>query len=176
MRAKEVATIYDTLPPEEALRILEPLAEAGHSVAQLYVGHLYDEASPRRRSAEALAWYRQAAAAGCVAATHSLASFLYYGFGGEQDLAQALVLLRDCAAAGYIPSQLALGRHLIAVPGAKEEALYWLNLVQQRGAHDSPAVRSLRPAAHALVRPQTPETTAPMRGPSAPNAEQPRRP
>jgi TPR repeat protein len=117
--------IYHDLPPEEAMEQLQELARKGDHEAEFYLGHLADESSPRDPFG-ALLWYKKAADGGLLEAKHWIASFTYYGMGTHQDVAAAVRLLNECAAAGLDASQWKLGQHLLQFPESRIEALHWL--------------------------------------------------
>jgi TPR repeat protein len=124
--------IYFDLEPELAnLKLLE-LAAAGNHDAEFYLGHIADEASPPDAE-EALTWYKKAAEGGHLEAKHWFASFLYHGMGADQDLNAAVLMFRECAAAGLDASQWKLGQHLLQFPEARTEALEWLKLASVQG-------------------------------------------
>lgn len=62
--------IYYDLLPEEAMDQLQALASKGDHEAELYLGHLMDESSPRDPFG-ALFWYKKAAEGGLLEAKHS---------------------------------------------------------------------------------------------------------
>jgi TPR repeat protein len=127
--------IYDDEPPEEAGRLLLPLAESGSAEAQFYPGHLADEESPRQPET-ALRWYRKAAAGGLLEAKHWVASFLYHGMGVAQDVPAAIALFREAAASEDAASQWKLGEHLLHSPTSRAEGILWL---QRSAAQGHPA-------------------------------------
>jgi uncharacterized protein len=129
---EQIEAIYDDEDPARASELLAPVAEAGDAIAQFYMGHLCEEASPPNREA-AIAWYRKASDGGYVEGTHYLASFTYFGFGTTQDIDEALRLFRVAAEAGLDASQWKLGQHLMNQPGGREEAIGWLNRAASQG-------------------------------------------
>jgi TPR repeat protein len=129
---EQIESIYDDEEPSHAWEILAPVAEGGNAVAQFYLGHLCDEASPPNREA-ALEWYRKASDGGFLEGTHYLASFIYFGFGTAQDTEEALRLFRIAAEAGLDSSQWKLGQHLLGEPSRREEAIGWLTPAANQG-------------------------------------------
>jgi len=124
--------IYYDLDAAEARERLLALALAGDHQAEFYLGHLADEESPRDQ-AGALDWYRKSAAGGFLEAKHWVASFMYHGMGTVQDVAGAVDLLRECAAAGLDSSCWKLGQHLLQFPESRDEAIRWLKLAATKG-------------------------------------------
>lgn len=124
--------IYNDLDPAEAREQLFALALAGDHQAEFYLGHLADEESPRDQ-AGALGWYRKSAAGGFLEARHWVASFMYHGMGTGQDVAGAVDLLRQCAAAGLDASCWKLGQHLLQFSESRDEAIRWLKLAASKG-------------------------------------------
>lgn len=132
MTPKQIEAIYDNEEPSRAWEMLYSIAEGGDAVAQFYLGHLCDEASPPNREA-AIEWYRKSSDGGYVDGTHYLASFIYFGFGTPQDIEEALRLFRIAAEAGLDASQWKLGQHLLGESSRREEALGWLTRAASQG-------------------------------------------
>lgn len=117
--------IYYDLLPVEAMDQLQALARKGDHEAELYLGHLMDESSPRDPFG-ALFWYKKAAEGGLLEAKHWVASFTFHGMGTNQDVAAAVRLLHECAEAGLDAAQWKLGQHLLQFSESRIEALHWL--------------------------------------------------
>ena len=118
-----------------AERWLTKSAEAGNSSAQYILAQLLE--SPRRGSgnrvgdapasmAEAIKWYRRAAANGILDAQYELADCHFWGNGLEQDEAAGLELMRATADAGFPRAQLRLAE------------LYARGIGEPRNANDTP--------------------------------------
>jgi uncharacterized protein len=86
----EIEAIFEDSSPEEAMRLLSPLAEGGHPVAQFYVGELHGlgDGVPRDEAA-ALHWYLKSAASGYARAHHYIGVCYKIGMGCEPDAALA---------------------------------------------------------------------------------------
>ena len=144
MTPEQIESIYDSEEPSRAWKMLLPIAEGGDAIAQFYLGHLCDEASPPNQEA-AIEWYRKSSDGGYVDGTHYLASFNYFGFGTAQDIEEALRLFRIAAEVGLDASQWKLGQHLLSESGRQEEALDWLTSAASQG---HPAAIELLAEAH----------------------------
>ncbi len=131
MTNDEIENLYWTEEPTIAQKVLTPLAEAGNTEAQFYLGHLCDGESPRDQIS-ALKWYKRASDAGHVEATHYLASFIYHGFGAEKNVEEAVRLFRQAALAGSDASQWKLGQHLLQ-EAHRSEAIEWLKMAAAQG-------------------------------------------
>jgi TPR repeat protein len=87
-----------------ALRIFQPLAEAGAARAQVALGLLYEDGQGVGRDyGQAVYWYRKAADQGDATGEHGLAILILYenGRGVPQDDAKAVSLYRNAAEQGY---------------------------------------------------------------------------
>jgi len=95
---------------EKALQILKPLAESGHSQAQVTIGIIFDNgygvtASPE----EAFKWYKMAADQGIPIVQHQVAFKYLHGMGVEQSYQEAAKWWELAANAGLADSQFNLG-------------------------------------------------------------------
>jgi TPR repeat protein len=121
-----------------ALEFWTHAAEAGHAKAQYQLAHLYgsDRLGPRDQAA-ALAYARQAAAAGFEPAAHYVGMSLLYGWGGiDKQPAEAEPFLRRAVAADIGRARADLGVLLLdragegrdaAASQARQEGLSLLN-------------------------------------------------
>ena len=99
----------------EAIRLLEPVAQAGDSDAQYLLASVYDEeAVGPNGHFLAVAWYRQAAIHGHPEAQFALGVAYRLGQGVHPDAQQALIWWRAAALQGNVPAQVMLG-YLYAV-------------------------------------------------------------
>ena len=120
-----------------ALKELLPLARQGNSLAQSYVGFLYENGKGVQQDyAEAIRWYRLAAGHGVIAAQHNLASMYDTGKGVPQDYTKAIRWYRLAAEQGYADAQLKLGNRYFGGQGVPEDyrvAARWVRLAAERG-------------------------------------------
>lgn len=95
---------------ERALEILKPLAEEGHSQAQITLGLMYDYGQGvEKDSAESIKWYRMAAEQGVPLVQHDIGVKYFQGQGVEQNYTEAAKWWEMSANAGIADSQFNLG-------------------------------------------------------------------
>ncbi len=93
-----------------ALRILKPLAESGHSQAQVTLGLMYDNGNGVKADpAEAFRWYMMAAEQGFPIVQHQVAFKYLHGQGVERSYQEAAKWWELAANAGLADSQFNLG-------------------------------------------------------------------
>jgi len=158
----------------EALRIWQPLADAGNKFAQFSLGSLYFEGAGVENSYEDSAkWFRLAAEQGYAPAQFNLGNAYKHGQGVGQDDAKAAQWWRKAAEQEFAPAQFNLGTQYYfgrGVPKDEDTAILWYRRAAENGhaqaqrlfsMTDSPASNvqaSSRPAATAS---QTETTPAP---------------
>lgn len=115
-----------------ALKVIEPLAEAGNADAQYDLGTMYSDGhGVPRDEHKAEAWWQKAAQQGQADAEFSLGFLLVYGAGEGEDAvladpAAGLPWLQKAAAQGHASAEYFLGYLYwsgIAVPADPEKAL-----------------------------------------------------
>ena len=103
-------TAYEAGDYKKALAILQPLAEAGDSQAQVTIGIMYDNGlGVASDPAEALKWYIRAAEQGIPEVQHDVGVKYFQGTGTDQDFAEAARWWEQSANAGLADSQFNLG-------------------------------------------------------------------
>lgn len=111
-------------------------AEGGHAVAQRILGQMYDKGNGVAEDpAEAVTWYRKAATTDAEA-RFLLSNALARGRGAVRNDAESVVLLREAAAAAYLPAQQELAYRLENGTGIKKdeaEAAVWYRRAAERG-------------------------------------------
>ncbi len=120
-----------------AIREMLPLAEAGDSTAQYYVGAMYESGLGVDQSYdEALKWYRGAAEQGLVMAQYHLGVIYETGQGIAKNHAEAVGWYVRAAQQGYSPAQSNLGSLYLRGGWGLEtnpsEALVWFSLAEDR--------------------------------------------
>ena len=128
-------------------RLLELARESsgrGSRYGQLTLGKLHCTGGGglRRDNAQALAFYRLAAAQGLDGAQYSLGGMYYHGYGVSQDYAEALRLYQLAAAQGYPQALYRVAEchergHGVAADAA--EAIRWYRRAQAAGHHGATA-------------------------------------
>jgi TPR repeat protein len=95
---------------ERALEILKPLAEEGHSQAQITLGLMYDYGhGVEKNSSESMKWYRMAAEQGVPLVQHDIGVKYFQGQSVEQNYIEAAKWWEMSAKAGIADSQFNLG-------------------------------------------------------------------
>jgi TPR repeat protein len=136
LRAAVVAAAVSTSPAvsasqtapdvEKALATARDRATAGDVVAQVSLGMILYYQTPD--TAQALDWFRRAAAQGHASAEHQMGQLYDFGFGVAQDDAQALAWYRKAAEHGSAAAARAIGdfyRKGRSVPADAAEAARW---------------------------------------------------
>ncbi|MEM7407823.1 MAG: tetratricopeptide repeat protein [Pseudomonadota bacterium] len=99
---------------DDAMKLWEPLAEAGDARAQFNLGVMHAEGRGTghsgRNMRKAAGWWRRAGAQGHTRALHNLALAHIGGVIGGQDYAQAVNYLEQAAKGGFANSQYTLGK------------------------------------------------------------------
>ncbi|HEY9079827.1 tetratricopeptide repeat protein [Magnetovibrio sp.] len=120
----------------EAMTILKPLAESGHSSAQLRVAYMYNEGlGVAKNRFDALDWYCRAAQSGRGAAINNIGYFHENGFVVARDLDKAIEWYRLGANLDNPFSQYQLGKFYLRgqyLPKDLEQAYLWLNLAHKQ--------------------------------------------
>lgn len=96
---------------DAAIKIVTPIAESGHGMAQYFLATLYEGGFGYRppKLGEARVWLERAAEGGLMLAQASLGDKYYDGRGLPQDYAQAMKWYKLSAAQGFAPPQNTLG-------------------------------------------------------------------
>jgi TPR repeat protein len=123
-----------------AARILEPYAERGDSVAQTYMGFMYETGrGVPQNYTMAAHWYRRAAEQGNDTAQYTLGLLYDKGFGVRRDLVEANKWLNLSAAAGTKDNREYRARMRDAVTtkmtrgqisAARQRAVHWYPLLE----------------------------------------------
>ena len=123
---------YNKGDPKTALKLWQPLAEAGNADAQVNIGvlHANGEGVPQSYP-EALGWYRKAADQGDVFALNNLGLMYMRGQGVAASDRMAVTLYRQAADRNFAPAQFNLATMYAQGRGGdrdKAEAYKWLML------------------------------------------------
>lgn len=129
---------YDRGAFEEAVRILQPLAEGGDARAQYGMGKIYETGGGRVSAdpGKAVSWYGKAAKQGVAAAQNNLALMYAEGRGVAQNKEQALVLWETAARGGHPQAQYNLGLMFYRGEGVERDsakAVTWFKLAADNG-------------------------------------------
>lgn len=129
---EEGIAAYNRGDPAAALKLWQPLAEAGNPDAQVNIGvlHANGEGVPQSYS-EALAWYRKAADQGDVFALNNLGLMYMRGQGIAASDRMAVQLYTRAAEKNFAPAQFNLATMFAQGRGTdkdKAEAYKWLTL------------------------------------------------
>jgi TPR repeat protein len=112
-------------------------ANAGSATAQRILGTMYDKGQGvAANPAEALSWYRRAAASNDAEAEFLLSQMFDVGRGTAQNQAESVVHLRLAASGGWLRAQQLLAYRLENGSGVKkseEEAAAWYRRAAERG-------------------------------------------
>ena len=94
-----------------AIKIVTPIAETGHGMAQYFLATLYEGGFGYKpaKLGEARVWLERAAEGGLMQAQASLGDKYYDGVGLPQDFAQAMKWYKLSAAQNFAPPQNTLG-------------------------------------------------------------------
>ena len=123
---------YNRGDVKTALKLWQPLADAGNADAQVNIGvlHANGEGVPQSYP-EALGWYRKAADQGDVYALNNLGLMYMRGQGVAASDRMAVTLYRQAADRNFAPAQFNLATMYAQGRGAdldKAEAYKWLTL------------------------------------------------
>lgn len=121
----------------EALRIWQPLGDAGNKFAQFSLGSLYFEgAGVEQNYAESAKWFQLAADQGYAPAQFNLGNAYKHGQGVEQDDVKAADWWRKAAEQEFAPAQFNLGTQYYfgrGVPKDEEIAIRWYRKAAENG-------------------------------------------
>jgi TPR repeat protein/serine/threonine protein kinase len=119
------------------LQLMRPLADAGNSRAQTYMGVLYDNGQGvPQDDAQAVAWYSKAADQGDARAQTHLGAAYEAGRGVARDLGQAIELYRKAADQQHVAAEYTLGKMYAAgrgVPQDYGQAAEWFRRAADQG-------------------------------------------
>ncbi|SEP38205.1 TPR repeat [Rhodospirillales bacterium URHD0017] len=120
-----------------ALQLVRPLADAGNSRAQTYLGIMYDNGQGvPQDDAQAVAWYRKAAGQGDPRAQTNLGAAYESGRGVARDLGQAIELYRKAADQQDVAAEYILGRMYATgrgIPQDYGQAAEWFRKAADHG-------------------------------------------
>ena len=123
---------------EKVFTELSFLAKENDSVAQYYLGNMYDEGKGKPKDlSEAVKWYRKSAEQGHTKAQYCLGVMYYYGHGILKDYAEAVRWYRKSADQGHISAQNRLGYSYETGKGVSKdyvEALKWYRKAVDQGS------------------------------------------
>lgn len=130
-----------------AVRLLEPLAQAGQALAQLRLGSLYYHGHGVRESdALALHWFQRAASQGLAEAQFQLGNMHAYGLApvaaGEDPQRLAAQWYFEAARQGHAEAQYGLGILFLTGSGVVQSVLQarvWIERAAQQGHADARA-------------------------------------
>ena len=130
-----------------AIRLLEPLAQQGHAVAQLRVGLLhYHGHGVRENDAQALKWFERAARQGLAEAQFHVGNMYAYGLadpGSNADPSRiAAQWYFEAARQGHAEAQYSLGIMFLTGTGVlqdADEAVRWIGKAAAQGHADAAA-------------------------------------
>jgi len=123
---------FDRASLETSLKVWRPLAEAGDTTAQAYVGEMYEKGlGVAPDYAEAAKWYRRAADKGNARAASNLGFLYEQGLGVKKDPAEAVSWYRR--ATGSTATPFAIEK----TPGASDPAATTKAAVDDRGGQKS---------------------------------------
>jgi uncharacterized protein len=130
-----------------AVRLLEPLAQAGNALAQLRLANLYYHGHGVRESdALALQWFQRAANQGLAEAQFQLGNMHAYGLapagGGEDPQRQAARWYFEAARQGHAQAQYSLGILFLTGSGVVQSvphARKWIGRAAAQGHADAKA-------------------------------------
>ncbi len=128
-----------------AVRLLEPLAQAGHAQAQLHLGTLYYHGHGVRESdALALQWFERAARQGLAEAQFQAGNMHAYGLAAVPADTDALRLAAqwyfEAARQGHADAQYSLGILFLTGSGvtqSEKEAQKWIGRAAAQGHADA---------------------------------------
>ena len=127
----------DTPSAAQEVADLRDRAKAGDATAQYNLGLRYDDGlGVPLDDAEAVIWYRLAAAQGHATAQYNLGVMYGAGRGVPQDDAEAVIWYRLAAAQGHATAQYNLGLRYddgLGVPLDDAEAVIWYRLAAAQG-------------------------------------------
>ena len=129
--------VYLTGDYAEALRIWQPLADAGNKFAQFSLGSLYFEGAGVEQSySDSAKWFQLAAEQGYAPAQFNLGNAYKHGQGVEKDDVKAAQWWRKAAEQEFAPAQFNLGTQYYfgrGVPKDEEAAISWYRRAAKNG-------------------------------------------
>lgn len=128
---------YDKKDYAKAITIFRKLADMGNSVAQDYIGWMYQHGyGVEKNFTEAVKWYRLGAEQGLADAQYDLGDMYYNGYGVEKNYAEALKWYKKSADQGYRSAENSMGLMYLyghGVPENDGEALKWFKKSAEQG-------------------------------------------
>ena len=132
-----IASLTPIAPHADAVTDLKAKADKGDAEAMFQLGRLYaDGKDVKKDEAEALKWYRKAAAKDHTKAEVQLGSFYAHGFGVKQDWAESIRWYRKAALKGDTTAQHNLGLDYLHGHGVQKDAemaRHWFFLAAIQG-------------------------------------------
>ncbi len=145
----------------DALRIWQPLADAGNKSAQFSLGSLYFEGSGVSKDyAESARFFKLAAEQGYAPAEFNLGNAYKHGNGVEQDDLKAAEWWRKAAEQDFGPAQFNLGTQYYfgrGVPEDEETAIRWYRRAAKNGHAQAQRLFSMTDTPASEVQASTPE-------------------
>lgn len=146
----------------EALRIWQPLGDAGNKFAQFSLGSLYFEgAGVEKNYADSAKWFQLAAEQGYAPAQFNLGNAFKHGQGVEQDDLKAAEWWRKAADQDFAPAQFNLGTQYYfgrGVPKDEETAILWYRRAAKNGHAQAQRLFSMTETPANQVQAATPES------------------
>ena len=131
----------------KALRIWQPLGDAGNKLAQFSLGSLYFEGEGVKKDyAESVKWFQLAADQGYAPAEFNLGNAYKHGNGVEQDDLKAAEWWRKAAEQEFANAQFNLGTQYYfgrGVPKDEESAIRWYQRAAKNGHPQSQRLISM---------------------------------
>jgi TPR repeat protein len=148
----------------EALRIWQPLADAGNKFAQFSLGSLYFEGAGVEKSVtESASWFQAAAEQGYAPAQFNFGNAYKHGNGVEQDDRKAAEWWRKAAEQDFAPAQFNLGTQYYfgrGVPKDEEIAIRWYRRAAKNGHAQAQRLFSMTDTPANAVQASAPEPAA----------------
>ncbi|MDX2461834.1 MAG: SPOR domain-containing protein [Gammaproteobacteria bacterium] len=157
----------------EALRIWQPLADAGNKFAQFSLGSLYFEGVGVAKNDDASAkWFQLAAEQGYAPAQFNLGNAYKHGQGVAQDDAKAADWWRKAAEQEFAPAQFNLGTQYYfgrGVPKDEDTAILWYRRAAENGHAQAQRLFSMTDVPASEAQATTPAPTAASQAETSPS-------
>jgi hypothetical protein len=157
----------------EALRIWQPLADAGNKFAQFSLGSLYFEGVGVAKNDDASAkWFQLAAEQGYAPAQFNLGNAYKHGQGVAQDDAKAADWWRKAAEQEFAPAQFNLGTQYYfgrGVPKDEDTAILWYRRAAENGHAQAQRLFSMTDVPASEAQATTPAPAAASQAETSPS-------